>query len=213
MVKSAPAASSRDRLLAAAAREFSARGYDGASVDRIARTARLNKAMIYYHFKNKAGLYRAIVRDVFESVRVAADDVARSTQPPEEKLRVFIRTIATVAGTRPHFPALWLREFSLGARHVDDGTLKVMGQVVTVLARILAEGHEAGRFRRVNPLVLHLGIVAPILLFLVSEDARRRLMQTDMPGAAGLTLDQIVDQVTESTLGSLRQGSRCVSGE
>jgi len=40
-------ASSRQRLLAAAAAEFAARGFAGASVERIARAARVNKAMLY----------------------------------------------------------------------------------------------------------------------------------------------------------------------
>ena len=60
---------SRDRVFAAAAAEFAARGYAGANMDRIARAARLNKAMIYYHFKSKAALYREILRDMFGAVR------------------------------------------------------------------------------------------------------------------------------------------------
>ena len=64
---------SRARVFAAAAAEFAARGYAGANMDRIARTARLNKAMIYYHFPSKAALYRAILRDMFDAVRARLD--------------------------------------------------------------------------------------------------------------------------------------------
>jgi AcrR family transcriptional regulator len=207
MVKTAPAAPSRDRLLAAAAREFAARGYDGASVDRIARAARLNKAMIYYHFKSKAGIYGAIVQDVFKRVREAAEVVAASSCGPEDKIRQFVGTIAQVASERPHFPPLWLREFSGGARHLDLATLRVAAGVVTILEGIIAEGQRAGRFRPVNPLLVHMGIIAPILLFLVSAGARERLNKARVPGTAHLTLDLVVAHVTESTLGSLRSGS------
>ena len=75
---------SRDRVFAAAAAEFAARGYAGANMDRIARAARLNKAMIYYHFKSKAALYREILRDMFEAVRTAVAEVARSEATPED---------------------------------------------------------------------------------------------------------------------------------
>jgi AcrR family transcriptional regulator len=206
MVNSA-SSSSRDRLLAAAAKEFAARGYDGASVDRIARAARLNKAMIYYHFTSKAGLYGAIVRDVFEQVHEAAAAVAASSVDPEDKIRQFVRTIAQVAADRPHFPPLWLREFSGGARHLDLATLRTAAAVVALLEGILLEGEHAGRFRRVNPLIVHMGIVAPILLFLASAGARERLGRAQVPGAPHLTLDLIVAHVTESTLGSLRSDS------
>ena len=55
------APSSRDRLLTAAAAEFAMRGFEGAKVDRIAKHARVNKAMLYYHFTSKAALYREIL--------------------------------------------------------------------------------------------------------------------------------------------------------
>ena len=56
-----PARVSPDRILAAAALEFAERGYAGARVDRIARRARVNKAMLYYHFGSKQGLYRTLL--------------------------------------------------------------------------------------------------------------------------------------------------------
>ncbi len=59
------AGQTRERLLAAAREEFAARGFDGAKVDRIARRARINKAMVYYHFPSKAALYLAILREQF----------------------------------------------------------------------------------------------------------------------------------------------------
>jgi AcrR family transcriptional regulator len=52
----------RERILAAALREFSARGLAGARVDRIARRARINKRMLYHYFGNKDGLFREIMR-------------------------------------------------------------------------------------------------------------------------------------------------------
>ena len=54
---------SRERLLAAAAEEFSSRGYFGAGVDRIAAGAAVNKRMIYHHFGDKAGLLDAVLDD------------------------------------------------------------------------------------------------------------------------------------------------------
>jgi AcrR family transcriptional regulator len=198
-----PDGSSRDRLLAAAAREFAARGYEGTRVDRIAHTARLNKAMIYYHFKSKAGLYRALVRSVFEAVLAAAVDVEQSDAPPPEKLRRFVRSVADVASRQPHFPSIWLREFSDGARNIDVDTLRVAGRVVVTLGRILEDGHRKHIFRVANPVLVHMGVIAPILLFLVSAGARERLGRADAPGVRDLTLEQTIQHVTESTLGSV----------
>ncbi|HSE05311.1 MAG TPA: TetR family transcriptional regulator [Methylomirabilota bacterium] len=50
----------RDRILAAALAEFSAQGFAGARVARIARRARVNKRMLYHYFGNKEDLFREI---------------------------------------------------------------------------------------------------------------------------------------------------------
>jgi TetR/AcrR family transcriptional regulator len=50
----------RDRILAAALGEFSAHGFAGARVARIARRARINKRMLYHYFGNKEDLFREI---------------------------------------------------------------------------------------------------------------------------------------------------------
>jgi AcrR family transcriptional regulator len=53
----------KGRLLAAAMREFSAKGIAGARVDAIAEKAATNKRMLYYYFGSKEGLFRHILRD------------------------------------------------------------------------------------------------------------------------------------------------------
>ena len=47
------------RILAAARVEFADHGYMGARIDRIARTARANKRLLYYYIGNKEALYLA----------------------------------------------------------------------------------------------------------------------------------------------------------
>ena len=57
------AVSTRDAVFDSAATRFAKGGFDGVSVDDIARDAGVNKAMIYYHFADKLALYRAVLAD------------------------------------------------------------------------------------------------------------------------------------------------------
>jgi TetR/AcrR family transcriptional regulator len=79
----------RKTILRAAIREFSAHGLAGARTDAIAESARVNKALLYYYFKNKRGLYAAALEEVsavaveralaaFEPGRSAGDRVLRT---------------------------------------------------------------------------------------------------------------------------------------
>jgi TetR/AcrR family transcriptional regulator len=51
----------RDRLMAAAASEFAAKGLAGARTGAIARRAGVDEKMIFYCFKSKEGLYREVL--------------------------------------------------------------------------------------------------------------------------------------------------------
>jgi len=66
------------RILAAAVREFSAKGISGARVDAIAERARVNKRMLYYYFESKEGLFREILRRRLAegATKLLASDVA-----------------------------------------------------------------------------------------------------------------------------------------
>jgi AcrR family transcriptional regulator len=52
----------RRRILDAALKEFSARGFAGARVGSITRRAKVNKRMLYHYFGDKEGLFRAVLR-------------------------------------------------------------------------------------------------------------------------------------------------------
>jgi AcrR family transcriptional regulator len=186
---------SRQRLLAAAAAEFAARGFAGANVDRIAKAAGVNKAMIYYHFASKAALYREILRDMFAAVAAAVTAVDASDAEPADKVRAFVDAIATAAEARPHFPPIWFREIAEGGAHLDPATLAHVTAVVRTLGRILHEGQSAGRFEKVNPMLIHAGIIGPLLLYFASGGMRKRLARAGVPGVAALSRDRVVDHV------------------
>jgi TetR/AcrR family transcriptional regulator len=194
---------SRERLLAAAARQFAARGFAGTSVDRIAAAARVNKAMIYYHFGSKAALYREILRDMFQAVALRARAVAGSDAAPHAKIAGFVESLAAEAERRPDFPPIWFREVAEGATHVDATILRQIDNVLAALGDIIDEGATAGRFRRTSPLVLHMGIVAPLMMFFASDRLRARLARGGAADPRGVSRDQIVAHVRDVALGVL----------
>ena len=171
-----PARVSPDRILAAAAVEFSARGFSGARVDRIAKRARINKAMLYYHFGSKQTLYRALLRQTFtaagDQLRAVADDPALS---PGQKAERLVATMATFIEGHAHFPAIMLREVAEGGVHLDRDTLKTLVALPEIVGGVVLEGAASGVFRRVHPMMAYFTIFAPILLFMGGAPIRRQL--------------------------------------
>ncbi len=193
-------AGSRERIFKAAAVEFAAHGFAGANVDRIARAAHVNKAMIYYHFTSKAALYQEILGEMFHAVGERIRAVAASEATPAQKLAQFVEAIAHAAEARPHFPPIWFREIAEEGTHLGAATLQEVAGIVQGLVTILHEGVRTRRFRKVNPLLVHGSIVGPLLLFFASAGVRRRLEQAGLAGATQFTRDEVVAHVQRVTL-------------
>src|SRR5262249_20812788 len=75
-----------ERILDAAHKVFLARGFEGASIDEIARAARSGKPTIYARFPNKRALFTAVMmRDVVSRIEQYAIDMPTGA-PAEERL-------------------------------------------------------------------------------------------------------------------------------
>jgi len=201
-----PARVSPDRILAAAAAEFSERGFAGARVDRIARRARVNKAMLYYHFGSKRDLYLAVVRDMVVTVHARARAIADGPGTAEHKLDRWIETLVEEAAARPWFPPIMLREIAAGAPHFDARIFRLMNDVFGAVKDIIVQGQREGVFRAADPLLSHLTIMPPILIFFV----RQRVLASSKI-AKGLAepraIDEFIHHMQASVRGMLRKTS------
>ncbi len=80
--KKAQSAATIKRLLTVAMREFSQKGYAGASTEAIVKEARVTRGALYHHFKGKKDLFYAVFKEAqlqignrIEAVADAADDL------------------------------------------------------------------------------------------------------------------------------------------
>lgn len=77
MARTANSSTTRRQLLRAALKHFANSGYAAASVQAIVDEARLSKPALYYHFKDKAGLFQALVHEAHDEryriLRAAAE--------------------------------------------------------------------------------------------------------------------------------------------
>ena len=203
----APAAGTRERLFAAAATEFAARGFAGANVDRIADAARVNKAMLYYHFGSKSNLYGEILRDMFGAVaaRLAATVAPGAT--PAERISAMAEAIGREAEVRPHFPPIWLREVAEGGAHLDKPTIGVIGGLLRHVSTAVGDGVASGQFVPTNAFLLQLGIVGPLLLFFATAPLRKKV-SPELERTVNLSTDEVIAHVKRVALQTLEGTKR-----
>ena len=98
-----------DAILDVAVRVFLERGYDGASLDDVARAAGITKASVYYHVSSKEELLERGVGRAFDALDAVLKEPAARTGPSIDRLRHIVkRTAEITVGMLPEV-ALLLR--------------------------------------------------------------------------------------------------------
>jgi len=164
----------REALLAAGTRLFAERGFDGASVDAIARGAKVNKAMISYHFRGKDGLYRAILAETFEPTLKRIEGLKADSRPAPERLKTFVSLFAEMVDHRPGLPAMILREVLSGGHHLDERTIPYFLAVLAAVQQIVKGGIRERSFRRVDPILTHISLIGGLVFFFATQPLRER---------------------------------------
>jgi TetR/AcrR family transcriptional regulator len=128
------------RILRAAVQEFSTHGLSGARTDRIAESAKVNKALLYYYFKSKQGLYAAAVEGVAARVvENAMSEFDPKYTAGERLLRSALNHFDRIL-TQREFQSLMQQEM-IRFRSGKSGSIPVLFR--TAFAPLIGKMHEA----------------------------------------------------------------------
>ena len=102
------------KILDAAGREFSARGYHLTSMDDIAKSAEVAKGTLYYNFPTKAALFKDVVADGMEYMMTSVNAVMAQSGPALEMVKKIIRLHIEIFSEHPHIVRIMFNEISGG---------------------------------------------------------------------------------------------------
>ena len=162
---------SKADILAVATEEFATHGLSGARVDAIAERTRTSKRMIYYYFKGKEGLYRAVLEKAYSEIRSLDTQEGIEDAAPAEAIRKIIEVTFDYDETHPHFISLVTVENVHQGKNIAKLTSikKRNAGVIHVLDAILQRGAREGVFRGdVSALDVHL-FISSFCVFRVSN--------------------------------------------
>jgi len=169
-------------------------------MDDIARTAEVNKAMIYYHFADKLTLYRSIVGDGLQTMSSSVRAIAEKDAEPIDKLNQFVEAFVRLTETRPWMPAMMLREIAEGAPRLDADTLGHMRGIIGGFAAILKQGQQQGTFREIHPVLAYESVVGPIIINAARERvaAQPHRQHQDLPLLVSISHDDLIAHSQEA---------------
>jgi AcrR family transcriptional regulator len=171
---------SRAAILKAAAKEFSELGIAGARTDAIAHEARVNKALLYYYFKDKETLYGAVLDNAFSGMKAKVFEALDSDLPPREKLMAYVGTYFDFIASNQIYPKLMQREMMRvkegHSEHIDRLVKTYFQPIYKRLGELLHKGIADGEFRHVDPVHFIPSMLAMIVFYFSSAPVMRRIV-------------------------------------
>ncbi len=179
----------RKTILRAAIREFSEHGLAGARTDAIAESAKVNKALLYYYFKSKNGLYAAALEEASAAVverALSVLDPARSAG--DRLLRTALNHFDRIL-TQRDFQSLMQQEMVRLRRGQSQSVPLLAKQVfrplMEKLQQVVHEGIASGELCPVDWLqVVYSALGANVFYFLSAPMVRLTLSFDPLDDAA-----------------------------
>jgi TetR/AcrR family transcriptional regulator len=174
---------SRAAILQAAVHEFAQHGIAGARTDAIARAAKVNKALLYYYFKDKDALYGAVLDQAFGGLIAYVGEVFSRDLPPREKILAYAGAHFDYVASHPLYPRIVQGEMmGVGrgkANHLERIVKKYFRPLFGRVAEVLKTGQATGEFRPVDPLHFVPSMIAVIVFYFTAAPVMRLMTGKD----------------------------------
>ena len=144
----------KNKIMLAALRVFMSKGYEGASLNEIARTAGVTKGGLYHHFESKACLFREALRFITEEMGKWSIAHFRRCRSSRSLVKALLGSMGEMkdafsgivgkAGGRPRYTFL---EILVSAARRDSSIREEMGNIYDTTRRNIAGELRRGQGR------------------------------------------------------------------
>ena len=163
----------RQAILHAAERIFADEGLEGARTDAIAAAAGVNKALLYYYFRSKHGLYREVLEGYLADFNRQAMELLSSEGSARAVLERYINLhFDFVAAHRHHgplFQRMLMTDEKSWVRLARELGLPRMKAILKVIER----GKRDGELRQMDSFHIAISLVALVVFYFSSAPVLR----------------------------------------
>lgn len=152
-------------ILAAAEAEFAQHGFTAARTEAIAAKTGVAKSMIYYYFKDKEGLYQAVLTRSHAELLQMCNELDLNNLAPEAALEKFLTALLDCVSQNPKLPTIMFHEAvqNQGKYYTRSSSVSID----TILIKILERGVTTGAFRQLDAFQAAINIMGTCLFYFI----------------------------------------------
>ncbi|MBF2050255.1 MAG: TetR/AcrR family transcriptional regulator [Leptolyngbya sp. IPPAS B-1204] len=188
-------------ILTAAEKEFAQHGFTAARTEAIAAKTGVAKSMIYYYFKDKEGLYRAVLQRSHADLVQTLQKLELEHLSPDIALEKFLRALLDCVSRNPKLPTIMFHEAVQNQgkyyKHSDSVSIDA------ALIAILEKGVSAGVFRPLDPFQSAINIMGTCLFYFVGAGNIQQF-----PQGKRLLSKAMLEQHTQEAIALILAGVR-----
>lgn len=141
----------REHLVQAARQVFMRYGFKKTALDDIAKEARKGKSTIYYYFKSKDEIFKAVIEAESEIRNQTIDEQVSAVEDPQQKLRtyIFVRLLS-LKKVDNYYEAI-KNDLLDNLYFINSLRIKHLDSEVTFVKNLLQEGIDNGVYTIQNP--------------------------------------------------------------
>lgn len=204
----------RYRILNAAIHEFSEHGLAGARTGAIADAAQVNKALLYYYFRDKEGLYTAALEAVAAKVAEGAIAVLDlDCTPGERMLRFALQHFDRILSQRG-FQALMQQEM-IRFRQGQSGSMRILAKnafepMFLRVQQIAEEGIRTGELCHVDWMQMMYAALGANVFYFLSAPMVHLMGGSDPlhPAAIAARRSAAIEYLGQTIFTNRRHGAR-----
>ena len=110
----------KEKILKISVEEFSKYGFDAVSMNDLVKKLDINKATIYYHFKDKRSLYNEVIKCKMEILNKNIQDVFSNQDGNQNLIKKYVDAYIKTIKDDPSIIPLALREIANYGANIDD---------------------------------------------------------------------------------------------
>jgi TetR/AcrR family transcriptional regulator len=158
------------RILDAAVRIFGERGYKGATIRSLGRSAKVNSALLYYYYENKHNLFTESIRMILRGFLDSLQARRRKFTGARSRLTYLVDAVFDYYTEHPDRMRLMALTLTLHPKLFAEAlNTFVQGQVLIPL-EVLQEGMDNGELRRTHPVHAWWSIMGMCMFNLLARD-------------------------------------------
>ena len=129
----------KELILKVAEEEFCKYGFDAVSMNDLVKKLNINKATIYYHFKDKKNLYQTIIKNALEKSNTNIKSIFEEKEEHKTLLEAYVDATIITIKENPNIVSLSLHELANFSANIDESFIPYIQEAINLLEKVLEE--------------------------------------------------------------------------